>query len=1124
MSVKKSAWLALLVSLLSLSTLVLAQTSIDYEYDELGRLLQSTDSSGNVIQYRYDARGNILQVSGTTLATVTVSDFTPDRGPVGSRVVVLGSGFSTTPSSNVVRFNGVAATVVSATRTELTVTVGEGATTGLVSVTTGDVTATSALPFTIAATPLTPTISSFTPTRGAANTGVTITGTNFDLTQHNNKVTFGGTQALVTSVTATQLNVTVPPNAGSGKIGVLTPYGSAQSANDFLALPPTLPGTCGPLGTVGPSGRVNVDGAGTALVLSAGQSGAVLFDGAHSQYLTVKLSAMTAPSAQVAVISPQGAIVSCGTVTGPTGGLLLPTLPDTGTYTLWVSGATGNTTVQVQGTVRSTLVIDGAAANLSLPLPARRAVFTFTGTAGRFVTLTASDVTLPSGTITIFSPNGTPLVASAFTTAGASLSPQLPANGTYTVLVDPAGVSAGNMTLTLASSASANIAVNGTASTSIAGNGAGVRLGFTASAGQRLTLVISTTATVTARVSILSPSGALVIPAVTLTGQCINTCGGSVTVNTGTLPASGRYSILVEQLTGSINTPLTLTLTSPVDRTALAINSVTSATSPALLGQGLRYFVDGTAGQRLTLDVTSSGNTAYLVSIYSPSGTLLVPAKPLPVSCGTLCGGTATFNTGSLPQTGRYTILVEQTASGPVNLTLTLSALVPGSVLAIPSSTVFTPAVKGQGAVYSFDASAGQRITLDVANTGQAAFSVSILAPTGALVLPSAPLVSTCAVNGGCSGAVTLNTGPLAQSGRYSIVLEQTTAQSASVTLSLTVPIAGPLLAVSSNTTFVPAIKGQGAMYQFDATAGQRITLDVVNTGQSHFAVSILGPSGDLVTPMKPLTSVCVVNGGCGGSVTVNTGSLAQSGRYTIVLEQSRALNANVTIALTAPTAGPVLTVPSTTTFTPSVRGQGAVYSFDASVGQRATLALSFTGAAQFAVSILSPSGNLVIPMRSVAGACSRSCSGAATFNTGPLPATGRYTILLEQTSAVATTTVTLALTVPTSRGVVAVPSSSTFTPTISGQGATYQFDASAGQQIRTDVNATGLADLQISLIGPSGALVVPTLVLTGSCPRACGGSASLTSGALPQSGRYTILIEQSMFGLSSATVSLATY
>lgn len=70
------------------------------------------------------------------LTNPVVSGFTPAKGVAGSQVTITGSRFSATAAGNVVRFNGVTASVVSATTSQLVVTVPSGATTGPISVTT----------------------------------------------------------------------------------------------------------------------------------------------------------------------------------------------------------------------------------------------------------------------------------------------------------------------------------------------------------------------------------------------------------------------------------------------------------------------------------------------------------------------------------------------------------------------------------------------------------------------------------------------------------------------------------------------------------------------------------------------------------------------------------------------------------------------------------------------------------------------------------------------------------------------------------------------------------------------------------------------------------------------------
>src|SRR6266571_3145400 len=178
----------------------------------------------------------------TTVAAPTITGFTPASGPVGTAVTITGTNFDPVASNNEVKFNGVLATVTSASATSLTATVPSGATTGSITVTTRGGTATIATNFTVITSPV---ITGFTPTSGPVGTAVTITGANFDASvPSNNIVRFNGTQAIISTVTSTSITTTVPQGATTGPITVTTPQGTATSAESFTVIVP-LPSITG---------------------------------------------------------------------------------------------------------------------------------------------------------------------------------------------------------------------------------------------------------------------------------------------------------------------------------------------------------------------------------------------------------------------------------------------------------------------------------------------------------------------------------------------------------------------------------------------------------------------------------------------------------------------------------------------------------------------------------------------------------------------------------------------------------------------------------------------------------------------------------------------------------------
>ena len=85
--------------------------------------------------------------SGQTATEPAIFNFDPVNAVVGTHVVISGSNFDSIPTNDAVRFNGIVATVISATKTQLIVIVPTGATTGPITISTPAGTATTASQF-----------------------------------------------------------------------------------------------------------------------------------------------------------------------------------------------------------------------------------------------------------------------------------------------------------------------------------------------------------------------------------------------------------------------------------------------------------------------------------------------------------------------------------------------------------------------------------------------------------------------------------------------------------------------------------------------------------------------------------------------------------------------------------------------------------------------------------------------------------------------------------------------------------------------------------------------------------------------------------------------------------------
>ncbi len=92
---------------------------------------------------------NGISTTSVNIATLapSISSFTPTQGVVGTTITITGTGFSSTIANNVVYFGAVKATVISATATQLVVTVPSGATYQPITITVNGLTAYSTKPF-----------------------------------------------------------------------------------------------------------------------------------------------------------------------------------------------------------------------------------------------------------------------------------------------------------------------------------------------------------------------------------------------------------------------------------------------------------------------------------------------------------------------------------------------------------------------------------------------------------------------------------------------------------------------------------------------------------------------------------------------------------------------------------------------------------------------------------------------------------------------------------------------------------------------------------------------------------------------------------------------------------------
>ena len=967
---------------------------IVYVYDELGRLVAVIDTAGEAAVYKYDAVGNVLTISRYSSSVVSVIEFTPNTGSIGTTVTIYGTGFSTTPSQNTVTFNGQAATITSATSTKIVTTVPAGATTGPITVTTPLGSGTSSTAFEVTGTSTgAPVITGFTPTIGSYNTPVTITGTNFDTASSNNNVTFNTSLASVDSSTATNINAKTPLGT-SGRISVATPYGNVVSSGDFF-IPPS-PYTAA---DVVWTGRTTIGSSGTVTINTVYKVALLVFDGTAGQRLSVRMSNMSAGNRDIYIRRPDGLMLTYKQIVNSTFNWFIEpaAVPITGTYTVLVdpeSTRTGTTTVNLYDVPPDTagpISINGPSVSVTASAPGQNGRLTFDGTTGQRVSLTISGSTIASSDISILKPDGAYLVVPTTATASGFIdTTTLPATGTYTIFINPAAANTGSMTLTLNEvppDATGTIVPGGpsvTATNTTPGQNA--QLTFNGTAAQRVSLKIesSTYGTNNSQLFLKNPDGT------TLASD--TSANTNDFIDTKILPATGTYTILVDpksSLTGSMtlrlyDVPADVTGTMQIGGPAVTVTTVVP-------GQNAQPTFSGVAGQQVNLrmtGVTIPGTTAVLIK--KPDGTTFVSGS------STTSGGF--IDTQTLPIDGTYTVLVDPAIYNTGSMTLTLNSAtdITGAIVIGGPTLTLSITTVGQNARIAFDGTAGQRVTLGlsgvtIGTSTNSGTKVSIKNPDGTTLL--------AATDVGTLGAGT-STLALPATGTYSILVDPQSTNTGNITLTLSEEITGTISIGGSPLSLSFIRAGQNGQVTFGGTAGQKVSL-----GLSGVTIGTSTNSGTKVLIKNPDGTTLLAAFDVGttgtGSPTVN---LPTTGTYSISVDPQFANVGDITLTLSEDAAGSLAINGPAVLLTTSRVGQNARVTFAGTSAQLVTVRMTSNTMGAVAVKLLKPDGTTLTSLS----------SGSVSFNLSQqtLPATGTYTVTIDL-SGLATGSISVSATNP---------------------------------------------------------------------------------------------------------------
>jgi hypothetical protein len=552
---------------------------------------------------------------------------------------------------------------------------------------------------------------------------------------------------------------------------------------------------------------------------------------------------------------------------------------DRGSVTLSVTAtsAGGSTTRTVTGTARQAYPISpgGPPVTITTTSSGDTAVLHFTGAAGQRVSLLLSSVTISSSSVTLLGPTGTLATIFAGTSGTLMDATTLPVGGDYTIVVDPNGTATGSMTLTLYDvppDVGGTITAGGPSTTlSISVPGQNAAVAFSGSAGQRISLQLSA-ATVSAIVSIRKPDGTTLVSNRYLSSS-------SLFIDVTTLPVAGTYSIVVDPqraATGSVT--LTLYDVPPDVSGSITPGAASVTVTTTVPGQNAQLTFNGTVGERVSLKIASVSFTTAMASIVGPDGKLVGAST----SFGT---GGAFVDARTLPSSGTYALVVTPSGATVGTASLTLYEVPPdvsGTLTPGGPSAAISITTPGQNARFTFDGLAGQRISLQAAQSSVSQGYITITRPDGTALATKTYFTT--------SGTF-IDTRTLPVAGTYTISVDPQSGATGSVTLSLyDVPddAGGSITIGAPALRFSVGVPGQNARLSFAGAAGQAISLKLTAVTISTSHVSILKPDGTAL-----VSNVFVSTLGR----TINA-TLSSSGTYMIVVDPQGAATGSMTVAL----------------------------------------------------------------------------------------------------------------------------------------------------------------------------------------------------------------------------------
>jgi von Willebrand factor type D domain len=327
------------------------------------------------------------------------------------------------------------------------------------------------------------------------------------------------------------------------KLGVIEPVALADCAFD-VAITGRTEFAVAAAQAEDKGGALTVDGPPRTVHIGAKQRLNLAVDGTAGDTVFVRVTAATLPSqcGVLVLFGPDGTQLASGCVISGRGSIRAVRLPVTGRYQLQLrpDGAGGTATVSVNTAApRQAALPADRPTTVRVTAPGGTVALPFAGRAGQVAVVNAVGGTVPDqcGVLALTDSGGGQLASGCIIKGRGGTNPvRLPADGTYTLRLDPEDDGTGSATLLLSIGTGTDLGSGDSLTLSIGQPGAVGYASFTARAGQRASIAVSgsTMGTTCSTPRILGPApGAL-------GSGCVSGAAGDITA---TLPAAGRYVV-----------------------------------------------------------------------------------------------------------------------------------------------------------------------------------------------------------------------------------------------------------------------------------------------------------------------------------------------------------------------------------------------------------------------------------------------------------------------------------------------------------------------------------------------------------------------------------------------------